>query len=76
MLVLSRRPSEEIIIGDNIRITIVQIAGGRVKLGVSAPQEVPVHRSEVRDRVRHSGAPGTEPYDPDAPLFRGEAACG
>lgn len=71
MLVLSRKPNEEIVVGDNIRITVVQIAGGRVKLGVSAPQEVPVHRAEVRDRVRYAGL-----MPRDSGVSCGERACG
>ncbi len=52
MLVLSRMIGEEIIIGDNIRIIIVDIKGDRVKVGIEAPKEISVHRKEVRDRIR------------------------
>ena len=48
MLVLSRLRDESIVIGDNIRITIVDIRGDKVRLGIDAPVEVPVDREEVR----------------------------
>lgn len=51
MLVLSRKSTESIQIGDAIEIRVLQVAGGRVKLGISAPAEVPVHRSEVAERI-------------------------
>ncbi len=47
MLVLSRQRDESIIIGDNIVITIVDIRGDKVRLGINAPTEIPVHRLEV-----------------------------
>ena len=53
MLVLSRRQGESIVIGDNITVTIMAVAGGRVKIGVSAPAEVPVHRDEVYQRIEN-----------------------
>jgi len=51
MLVLSRKQNEEIIIAGQIRITVVEIGGGRVKLGISAPLEIPVHRAELNRRI-------------------------
>lgn len=47
MLVLSRQLDESIMIGDNIRITIVDIRGDKVRLGIEAPRDVSVHRHEV-----------------------------
>ena len=52
MLVLSRQRDESIIIGDNIVITIVDIRGDKVRLGIDAPKEVPVHRREVYDAIQ------------------------
>src|SRR3954452_13819981 len=52
MLVLSRQRDESIIIGDNIEITVVDIRGDKVRLGVSAPKEISVHRKEVYDAIR------------------------
>ena len=47
MLVLSRKKSERIIIDDSIKITVVEIRGDKVRLGIEAPSNVPVHREEV-----------------------------
>ncbi len=52
MLVLSRQKDETIIIGDDIEITVVDIRGDKVRLGVSAPKEISVHRKEVYDAIR------------------------
>lgn len=56
MLVLSRQRDESIIIGDNIVITIVDIRGDKVRLGIEAPKEVPVHRQEVYDAIQRERA--------------------
>ncbi len=52
MLVLSRQRDESIIIGDNVIITIVDIRGDKVRLGIEAPSEIPVHRQEVYDAIQ------------------------
>lgn len=52
MLVLSRQRDESIIIGDNIVITIVDIRGDKVRLGIQAPTEIPVHRQEVYEAIQ------------------------
>ena len=51
MLVLSRHRDESIMIGDNIVITIVDIRGDKVRLGIAAPQDIPVHRQEVANQL-------------------------
>jgi len=48
MLVLSRKANQGICIGDNIHITVLRIEGGRVKIGIEAPQDVHVDRDEIR----------------------------
>ncbi len=52
MLVLSRQRDESIIIGDNIVITIVDVRGDKVKLGIEAPREISVHRQEVYEAIQ------------------------
>lgn len=51
MLVLSRHRDESIIIGDNIVVTVVEIRGDKVRLGIEAPTAVPVHRQEVYEAI-------------------------
>jgi carbon storage regulator len=52
MLVLSRQRDESIFIGDNIKITVVDIRGDKVRLGIEAPTEIPVHRQEVYEAIQ------------------------
>lgn len=51
MLVLTRKAKQEILIGNDIRITVVELHGNRVRIGVTAPKQVPVLRAEVLERV-------------------------
>lgn len=69
MLVLSRKKNESIVINNDITIIVVEIRGDKVRLGVEAPKEVPVHRREVFDAIRRNekGPPPVEPEDPCAP---------
>lgn len=54
MLALSRKKSEALIINNNIEITVLEIKGEQVKLGISAPKEVPVYRKEVYAQIQDS----------------------
>ena len=56
MLVLSRKKNESIVIDDNITIVVVEIRGDKVRLGIEAPKEVPVHRREVYDAIKRNAA--------------------
>jgi carbon storage regulator len=56
MLVLSRKKNESIVINNDITIVVVEIRGDKVRLGVEAPKEVPVHRREVYDAIVRNGA--------------------
>jgi len=62
MLVLSRKKNESIVINNDIVVTVVEIRGDKVRLGIVAPKEVPVHRQEVYDAIHGSnGAPAPAP---------------
>lgn len=56
MLVLSRLKGESIMIGDGIRLTVVDIRGDKVRLGIEADESVPVHRLEIFERIREERA--------------------
>ena len=56
MLVLSRQKDESIMIGDNVEITIVDVRGDKVRLGIIAPREVPVHRREVYEAIQRENS--------------------
>lgn len=57
MLVLSRKKSEAIVISDTIEIVVVEIRGDKVRLGINAPSEVPVHRKEVWAAIQREKIP-------------------
>lgn len=52
MLVLTRRPAETLVIGDNVTVTVLDIKGGRVSIGVNAPRDVVVNREEIFEKTR------------------------
>ena len=73
MLVLSRKKNESIVINNDIVITVVEIRGDKVRLGIVAPKEVPVHRQEVYDAIQghrqqfgEAAAPPVAVKPPDA----------
>ncbi len=72
MLVLSRKKNESIVINNDITIVVVEIRGDKVRLGVEAPKEVPVHRREVYDAIRRSELTNGEKADADANGAAGE----
>ena len=51
LLVLSRRRDQNLVIGDNVEVTVLEIKGGQVRLGINAPKAVPVHRGEIHAKV-------------------------
>jgi carbon storage regulator len=67
MLVLSRQRDETIMIGDDVEITVVDIRGDKVRLGISAPTHIPVHRKEVYDAIQEENraAANVKPEDID-----------
>lgn len=56
MLVLSRQRDESIMIGDDVEIIIVDVRGDKVRLGITAPKEIPVHRREIYDAIQREKA--------------------
>ena len=77
MLVLSRKKNESIVINNDITVTVVEIRGDKVRLGIVAPKEVPVHRQEVFDAI-HGAKEAAEPAPvvvntPPAPARPGDA---
>jgi carbon storage regulator len=60
MLVLSRQRDESIMIGDNVVVTIVDVRGDRVRLGIEAPREVSVHRREVYEAIQRENQQATQ----------------
>lgn len=61
MLVLSRQRDESIMIGDEVEITIVDVRGDKVRLGITAPKNIPVHRREIYDAILREKAKGASP---------------
>ena len=60
MLALSRRCNESIMIGNNIEITILEVKGDQVKLGISAPKSVPIYRKEIYLQIKESNREAAE----------------
>jgi carbon storage regulator len=58
ILVLSRKRDERIIIGDNISIMVIEIRGDKVRLGIDAPKDIPVHREEVAKAIKREKSQG------------------
>jgi carbon storage regulator len=66
MLVLSRKKGESVIIRENIVVTVVEIRGDKVRLGIEAPEDVPVHRREVYEAIKR--AEGSQTKSPEIPI--------
>lgn len=63
MLVLSRQRDESIMIGDDVEIIIVDVRGDKVRLGITAPKEIPVHRREIYDAIQREKGQKKEPQE-------------
>ncbi len=63
MLVLSRQRDESIMIGDDIEIIIVDVRGDKVRLGITAPKSIPVHRREIYDAIQRKKAQEEKPKE-------------
>lgn len=73
MLVLSRQRDESIIIGDNVVVTVVDVRGDKVRLGIDAPVEIPVHRREVYEAIQRENRRASEISSDDARKVGGDA---
>lgn len=65
MLVLTRKPNQSIMIGDNVEVSVLSVVGEKVRIGIHAPHDIPVFRTEIyveiqRDQAQHAEAPGEE----------------
>lgn len=69
MLVLSRKAGEQLIIGPNIVITVLEFRGDSVKLGCEAPVEVGIHRAEIAEKLKAAAAEAQTPRKPESPFF-------
>jgi carbon storage regulator len=67
MLVLSRQRDETIMIGDDVEITVVDIRGDKVRLGITAPTHIPVHRKEVYEAIKRENRAATKLKPEDLP---------
>ena len=59
MLVLTRKPGEGIVIGDNVTVKIIELKGGGIRIGIDAPRETKIYRQEVYDRIRQENIDAT-----------------
>ena len=60
MLILTRRVGETLMIGDSVTVTILGVKGNQVRVGITAPKDVAVHREEIFQRIGREGAGGSE----------------
>lgn len=56
MLILTRRPTETVMIGDDITITVLEVRGNQVRIGINAPKHIGVHREEIYERIKKEQA--------------------
>lgn len=66
MLALARKINESIIINDNVEVTVLEVKGDQVKLGINAPKTVPIYRQEIYKQIQEANAKAADIRDPKA----------
>ena len=72
MLIITRKPGEKIMLGDDVTVEVIEVSGSSVRIGIAAPRSVPVYREEIWAQVKAENAaaaeaaPATDPPKPDA----------
>jgi carbon storage regulator len=70
MLILTRRIGESVMIGDDVKISVLGIKGNQIRLGISAPREVAVHREEIFQRIQSEQCPEHQPLESSVPEMK------
>ena len=76
MLILTRRVGEVLIIGDDIKLTVLGVRGHQIRIGVDAPKEVSVHRKEIYDRIQNADESDESDEQADQQGAEGDAEVG
>jgi carbon storage regulator len=66
MLVLTRKPNQSIMIGDDIEVSVLSVVGEKVRIGIHAPHDIPVFRTEIYVEIQREGEPGGPPGGPSS----------
>jgi carbon storage regulator len=66
MLALARKAGESIIVNDNIEVTVLEIKGDQIKIGINAPKSVPIYRKEIYDQIQEANADAANTVNPQA----------
>jgi carbon storage regulator len=66
MLALSRKKGEALVVGNNIEITILEVKGDQIKIGIKAPKEVPIYRKEVYEQIQQANQEAMAEQSPEA----------
>jgi carbon storage regulator len=73
MLIVTRRPGEKVMIGDDIVVEVLEVSGQSVRIGIAAPRAIPVYREEIWDAVKQENAAAAAAAEAPAAHFDGAA---